>query len=347
VLHSERLDSRARGTIDAIPTQGSRRLPAFRPWLGLDRSPLAVVDAHQRRNLVSTVDWRNKMRVFYSFSPKRDGQLVASLADALRRRGYEPTIPVDRYIRVHNWRFRLAEALRKSDIAIVILTPENEHSPYVMGELWASRVLSQINKRFVLVPVLSGTLAIPEYVSDLFVANSAGDTVVDVDTLAIEIDGIVRDNRSFEIAIEDLTPRVFIGHGHAGDWQQVREFVSKELGLAVEEYEKDSSVGYTVTARLEQMLTTSSLAIIVMSPEDEQKDQSFRARQNVVHEIGLFQGRLGFEKVIPLRHRSCDEFSNLSGINEIQYDTGDWADAFAKIRRVAERERLVLTHTER
>ena len=84
---------------------------------------------------------------------------------------------------------------------------------------------------------------------------------------------------------------------HAGDWQQVREFVSKGFGLAVEEYEKDSSVGYTVTARLEQMLTTSSLAIIVMSPEDEQKDQSFRVRQNIVHEIGLFQGRLGFEKV--------------------------------------------------
>jgi hypothetical protein len=50
-----------------------------------------------------------------------------------------------------------------------------------------------------------------------------------VETLAIEIDGIVRDNRTFEIAIEDLTPRVVIGHGRAGDWQMVSDFVSKEL----------------------------------------------------------------------------------------------------------------------
>jgi hypothetical protein len=71
-----------------------------------------------------------------------------------------------------------------------------------------------------------------------------------------------------------------------------------------------------------------------------------RARMSSM-KLGYFRAGSGFEKVIPLRHRSCEEFSNLSGINEIQYDTGDWSDALAKIRRVAERERLVRTHTER
>jgi len=210
-----------------------------------------------------------------------------------------------------------------------------------MGELWAGRMLSQMNKRFVLVPVLCGTDGIPDYVSDLFVANSPGGPIVDTEVLAAEIDSIVRDNRDFEIAVADLKPRVFIGHGRAGDWHKIAEFVSRDLGLVVEEYEKDSAVGYTVTARLEQMLATSSLAIIVMSPEDEQKDAAVRARQNVVHEVGLFQGRLGFEKVIPLRHKSCEVFSNLSGINEIQYDADSWSTVFAKIRGVAEREGLV------
>lgn len=281
------------------------------------------------------------MRVFYSFSLKHDGPLVVSLADALRRRGYEPTIPVDRHIRVHNWRSRLAEALRKSDMAVIMVTPRNEQSPYIMGELWAGRVLSQINRRFVLVPVLHGTEGIPDYLTDLFVANSRGGVIVHAENLADEIDGIVRDNRNFEIAVADLKPRVFIGHGHASDWKKVSDFVSNELGLVVEEYEKDSVVGYTVTARLEQMLATSSLAIIVMSPEDELKDETLRARQNVVHEVGLFQGRLGFDKVIPLRHSSCEVFSNLSGINEIQYDADNWSTVFAKIRGVAEREGLV------
>lgn len=281
------------------------------------------------------------MRVFYSFSLNHDGPLVVSLAEALRRKGYEPTIPVDRHIRVHNWRFRLAEALRKSDVAVVIVTPRNEHSPYIMGELWAGRVLSQINRRFVLIPVLYGTEGIPDYLSDLFVANSRGGVDVDPEGLANEIDGIVKDNREFELAVADLKPRVFIGHGHSDDWKAIAAFVSNELGLVVEEYEKEPVVGHTVTARLEQMLATSSLAIIVMSPEDEQKGETLRARQNVVHEVGLFQGRLGFNRVIPVRHGNCEVFSNLSGINEIQYESDNWDAVFAKIRGVAEREGLV------
>lgn len=281
------------------------------------------------------------MRVFYSFSLKHDGLLVAALNRALRHRGYEPTLPVDRHIRVHNWRSRLAEALRKSDMAIIIITPDNEKSPYIMGELWAARVLSQINRRFVLVPVLCGTKGVPDYLTDLFVANKHGGPITDLESLAEEIDGIVKDNRDFEVSVSDLRPRVFIGHGHASDWKQVANFVSNELGLVVEEYEKESVVGYTVTARLEQMLAKSSLAIIVMSPEDKQNGETLRARQNVVHEVGLFQGRLGFDKVIPLRHRSCEIFSNLSGINEIEYDSDNWSTVFTKIRGVAEREGLI------
>jgi predicted nucleotide-binding protein len=114
-------------------------------------------------------------------------------------------------------------------------------------------------------------------------------------------------------------------------------------GLKVEEYEKTSPLGYTVSARLEQMLAISSLAIVVMSAEDEQQDKTRRARRNVIHEIGLFQGRLGFEKVIVLRHRDCESFTNISGINEIPYDLDHMDNAFAKIRGVAVREKLVPT----
>jgi len=281
------------------------------------------------------------MRVFFSFSLARDGAIISKLADAMRKLGYEPTIPVDRHIRVHNWRSRLAEALRKSDVAVIMVTPENEQHPYVMGELWAARVLSQINKRFVLVPVLCGTGGISEYVSDLYVANSGGKAISDFKQLAKDIDSIVRDNRAFEIAVSDIKHRVFIGHGHADDWKKVADFLQNRLNLVVEEYDQTSPLGYTVSARLEQMLATASLAIIVMSAEDEQQDQTLRARQNVIHEIGLFQGRLGFEKVIPLRHKDCVSFTNVSGINEIQYDSGNWEDIFSKIRHVAIREGLL------
>ena len=222
-----------------------------------------------------------------------------------------------------------------------MVTPENAGNPYVMGELWAARLLSQVNRRFVPVPVLSGTGGIPDYVSDLYVANAAGGIIEDPERLAIEIDGIVRDNREFEIAVSDTKARVFIGHGRADDWRKLAGFLETDLDLAVEEYDKTSPIGYTVTARLEQMLAISSLAIVVMSAEDEQHDESLRARQNVVHQIGLFQGKLGFEKVVVLRHKDCASFSNVSGINEVQYDSNNWDEVFCKIRRMAAREGLL------
>ena len=62
---------------------------------------------------------------------------------------------------------------------------------------------------------------------------------------------------------------------------------------------------------------------------------------NVVHEVGLFQGRLGFEKAIVLLEDGCEEFSNISGIGQIRFPKGDISAKFEDIRRVLEREDLI------
>ena len=95
--------------------------------------------------------------------------------------------------------------------------------------------------------------------------------------MATEIDQIVRDNLKFEVAISDLTPRVFVGHGRSGDWRRVERFL-EDCGFAVEEYEAISPTGKSVTDRLKEMLTASSFAIDVMSAEDEQAGGGLRAR---------------------------------------------------------------------
>jgi hypothetical protein len=40
----------------------------------------------------------------------------------------------------------------------------------------------------------------------------------------------------------------------------------------------------------------------------------------VIHEVGLFQGKLGFERAIVLLEKSVHEFSNILGINQIRLD---------------------------
>jgi predicted nucleotide-binding protein len=44
------------------------------------------------------------------------------------------------------------------------------------------------------------------------------------------------------------------------------------------------------------MLDQASFAFLVMTAEDEQADGDHHARMNVIHEVGLFQGRLGFNR---------------------------------------------------
>ena len=55
---------------------------------------------------------------------------------------------------------------------------------------------------------------------------------------------------------------------------------------------------------------------------------------NVIHEIGLLQGRLGNERAIVLRERSAETFTNLDGITRLDYDPGRIGDLKSEIYRL-------------
>jgi predicted nucleotide-binding protein len=66
-----------------------------------------------------------------------------------------------------------------------------------------------------------------------------------------------------------------------------------------------------------------------------------RARQNVIHEIGLFQGKLGFRKLVLILQKGLEEFSNVAGLQYIDFE-GDRIDAaFYQLRAVLEREKML------
>jgi predicted nucleotide-binding protein len=135
--------------------------------------------------------------------------------------------------------------------------------------------------------------------------------------------------------------RVFIGHGHSNDWKDIREFLKDRCGLEFEEFNRQPAAGKSTKERLEEMLDASGFALIIMTAEDEAKDGTLRARENVVHEAGLFQGRLGFERAIILREEGCEEFSNIEGLVQIPFPKGNVMAVTEKIREVLEREGLI------
>jgi predicted nucleotide-binding protein len=64
-------------------------------------------------------------------------------------------------------------------------------------------------------------------------------------------------------------------------------------------------------------------------------------RKHGKHEAGLFQGRLGFEKAIIVLEDGCKEFSNIQGLGQIRFPSGNISAAFEEIRLVLEREGLL------
>lgn len=132
--------------------------------------------------------------------------------------------------------------------------------------------------------------------------------------------------------------KVFIGHGRSALWREFKDFLQERLGLPWDEFNREPVAGTANVARLGQMLDDSGIAFLILTAEDEHSDGSVTARQNVVHEAGLFQGRLGFARAIVLLEEDCQEFSNIEGLGQIRFPAGNIAAAFEEARRVLERE---------
>ncbi len=136
---------------------------------------------------------------------------------------------------------------------------------------------------------------------------------------------------------------VFIGHGRSLLWRELKDFIQVRLRLSWEEFNRVPVAGVTNIARLSEMLDASSIAFLILTAEDEQKDGEMVARQNVVHEAGLFQGRLGFTRAIILLEEGCKEFSNIQGLGQIRFPKGSIGAAFEEVRLVLEREGFIDT----
>lgn len=133
-------------------------------------------------------------------------------------------------------------------------------------------------------------------------------------------------------------PTVFIGHGRSQQWRDLKDHLHEQHGYPVEAYEIGARAGHTIRDVLESMLEASSLAILVLTGEDEDKEGRLHPRLNVVHELGLFQGALGFSRAIALLEDGTEEFSNIHGIQQIRYAKGNIRETFGDVLATLRRE---------
>lgn len=166
---------------------------------------------------------------------------------------------------------------------------------------------------------------------------------------AIELS--LKNGRKYQSPLHELFPElhvdrprepcVFIGHGRSKLWARLQLFLEKDLNLTTVTYESESRVGESIIPILDILLRKATFAVLILTAEDETAEGAKRARQNVVHEAGLFQGVLGFRRAVMLLQKGTEDFSNVAGLQHIEFEKDNIEMAFWEIQRVLKREALI------
>lgn len=136
--------------------------------------------------------------------------------------------------------------------------------------------------------------------------------------------------------LEPSNTKVFLVHGQDNEAKQtVARFIEK-LGLEVIILHERANSGMTIIEKFEKN-SYVAFAVVLMTPDDvgsistDKESMRFRARQNVIFELGYFMGKLGRENVCALLKGDIERPSDYDGIIYIAIDpNGGWKILLAK-----------------
>ena len=122
-----------------------------------------------------------------------------------------------------------------------------------------------------------------------------------------------------------LGDRVFLIHGHAPDYETVKEILT-ELGFGdrVTVLKEEPNRGQTVLEKFITHAGRACMAVALVTPDDvvsEGGSSHGQARPNVLFELGWFIGRFGPEKVCLLVRRGTPLPSDMGGVLTLEYDS--------------------------
>lgn len=132
--------------------------------------------------------------------------------------------------------------------------------------------------------------------------------------------------------------KIYIGHGRSIQWRDLKDHLSEKQGFDVVAYETGARAGYTITEVLDDLSEEASIAFLVHTAEDQDARGHLHARENVVHETGLFQGKLGWKRAIVLLENGCNEYTNLAGIQQLRFAKGNIKEIFGDVMAIIYRE---------
>jgi predicted nucleotide-binding protein len=212
----------------------------------------------------------------------------------------------------------------------------------VPGGAPIKRVFDQINADFPdLVPAFNF------HAQPAALRSQIAEAIARIDSKSQEIELVCLGQSRKQVGSASEAPvgnKVFLGHGRSPIWRELKDFIADRLQLPWDEYNREPAAGLFTPERVRVMLDQACFTFLVMTAEDQQADGTLRTRENVVHEAGLFQGRLGFRRAIILLEDGCAAFSYIHGLTVISFPKGHIIAAFEEVRRTLEREGILVSN---
>jgi predicted nucleotide-binding protein len=169
-------------------------------------------------------------------------------------------------------------------------------------------------------------------------------------TIAAQIAQDTRESSKAGVADTAVPDSVFIVYGHhTASLNEVEDYL-QSLGVKTVVLSKIGGAAQSLIQKFLSFSTSARFAIVILSADDlgasriqyetpnvADRALQFRARQNVVLELGFFYGHLGWEQVFVL-YRSPDQvfpnFERPSDLDGVVFDTidesGRWRNALAE-----------------
>lgn len=155
----------------------------------------------------------------------------------------------------------------------------------------------------------------------------------DVESITLDVSGVPSATNS----------DVFIVHGHGEVARLQLKKLLFDLDLNPIVLQEQDDHGMTIIEKFEYSARTCSFAFVLMTPDDQTvgvsgTESQWRARQNVIMELGWFMAHLGGERVVILYNGRTEIPSDILGVVYVEFKDS--------VLDAADRIRLALTRVE-
>jgi predicted nucleotide-binding protein len=244
------------------------------------------------------------VKIYVSYN-QRDMVIAERVVDGFRSRGHTVLWDIDLLDAGLDYRVVLAQALKDCPVFVSILTNNSVSASYPMSELGAARILGKV-----LIPLIFDDIDYPNVVQDLHcvrVSESNLDQVLD--RVHSNISRFAAENK-----------KIFIVHGqNEAKKFELKDFLAK-LALDPVILHQQNDLGKTIIEKFEYYASQCAFAIVLLTPDDQTAPSNssvegkWRARQNVIMELGWFMAKLGRERVLLLHQGQLEIPSDILGV---------------------------------